>query len=157
MTPWCEERGGKWYCDKDPAATGPRGGNGQTTCPVLEKACAAPLAPVHGGKDCCNCYLRTNCSDTCKKVLSAYMGCIGVLKCPGVCGKENPEPEQEYEHVPLDTWSHSFTGENGVPLVAEGTPPPGMPNCKTADSLGKGCPCVRADHCDPYGNVTNPQ
>ena len=47
MTPWCEERDGKWYCDKDPAATGPRGGNGQTTCPVLEKACAAPLAPVN--------------------------------------------------------------------------------------------------------------
>ena len=144
-------------CDKDPAATGPRGAAGH--CGLLQKECGQYLAPVNGGRDCCSC-TEKSCPPACVKALTPNPECAAVIKCPGVC----PEPST----VPLDDWANSFTGENNEPLMPElpqelvppGLPcAKGMPCCLSKDGAGGrdlGGPCVRADFCENFKELSNP-
>ena len=144
-------------CDKDPAATGPRGAAGH--CGLLQKECGQYLAPVNGGRDCCAC-TEKSCPPACVKALTPNPECAAVIKCPGVC----PEPST----VPLDDWANSFTGENNEPLMPElpqelvppGLPcAKGMPCCLSKDGAGGrdlGGPCVRADFCENFKELSNP-
>jgi arylsulfatase A-like enzyme len=148
MLPWCEERGGRWYCDKDPAAVGPHAG--LQHCAATINSCSGALAPVDGGRDCCNC-TQTDCSAACKAAFGASTACEAVLRCPEVC----PQPDSL---TALDDWANSFTGEDRFPHERTYAPPssacgtvPGSPCCRTADATeSHGCPCVRKDHCEDF-------